>query len=68
MELVVCYGDGKVSFCFAAGGETGEQLGVEQGNPDCLRGGPPVEEGEEGAGGVIKAWVLDMLALGRTEV
>ena len=47
MEFSVCDGDGEVGFCFAAGGETGEKLGVEEGHPDCLGGGSPVEESEE---------------------
>lgn len=49
MEFVVCYCDRKVGFCFFARGETGEKLCVQEGDPDCLGWGAPVEEGEEGS-------------------
>jgi hypothetical protein len=62
VEFVVGDGDGEVIFVFAARGEAGEELGVEERNPGCLGRAAPVEEGEEGAGRVVDAGVLRLLA------
>lgn len=58
MEFVLGDGDGEVGLCLAAGGEAGEEFGVEERDPGCLGGGSPVEEGEEGSCRVIYAWIL----------
>jgi hypothetical protein len=50
--------DGEIGFLFTAGGEAGEEFGGEEGDPGCLGGGAPVEEGEEGSGAVVDAGVL----------
>jgi len=50
VEFVVGNGDREVGFRFAARCEAGEEFGVEEGDPGCLGGRPPVEEGEEGSG------------------
>lgn len=50
MEFIIRDGDGPVGFGFAAGGEAGEEFGVEEGDPAGLGGSAPVDEGEEDAG------------------
>jgi hypothetical protein len=50
VEFAVGDGDGVVGFLLAAGGKTGEEFGVEERNPGCLRRAAPVQEGEEGSG------------------
>jgi len=42
VEFVVCDGDGKVRLLLAAGCKTREEFGVEQWDPRCLCGAPPV--------------------------
>ena len=46
MEFSVCNGDREVGFCFAAGSKTREELGIEEGYPDCLGWGSPVKKSE----------------------
>jgi hypothetical protein len=50
VEFIIRDGDGPVGFGFAAGGEAGEEFGVEEGDPAGLGGSAPAEEGEEDAG------------------
>ena len=50
VKFVVGDSDGEIGFLFAAGGETREETGVEEGHPYGPGWTAPVKEREEGAG------------------
>lgn len=58
VEFVLGDSNREIGLCFAAGGKTGEEFCVKEGNPDCLGRDAPVEEGKEGSRGVVDAWIL----------
>jgi len=58
VEFVIRYGDWEVSFGLSPTGEAGEEFGVEEGDPSCLRRGSPMQKREKGACRVVYAWIL----------